>query len=66
MDDGRVICDFSNIVANEVEIEASGTNTEESQLKVAVPFFEAADHSNGALYDDSNYCWSQTFTEIGL
>lgn len=67
---GQVICDFSNFVANEVEIEAtddlsSGTNEHFDKLKVAIPFFEAADHLNGALYDESNYCWSQTFTEIG-
>lgn len=68
----QVICDFSNIVANEVEIEtndddsANGKNKQIDKLKVAVPFFEAADYSNGALHDELNYCWSQTFTEIGL
>lgn len=62
-----VFCDFSNIVANEVEIE---TNDDDKKKKIdkpneAIPFFEAADYSNGAIYDELNYCWSQTFTEIG-
>lgn len=65
-----VICDFSNIVANEVEIETNDDSsigyTEKTAIpKAAIPFFEAADYSNGALYDELNYCWSQTFREIG-
>lgn len=64
--------DFSHIVAEEVEIEstevsANGNSIENiSKQKDQQPIvFEAADYHNGAIYDDLNYCWSQTFTEIG-
>lgn len=37
--------------------------------KNAVPekllMFEPNDYHNGAIFDELNYCWSQTFTEIG-
>lgn len=66
----QVICDFSNIVANEVEIETNEDASDHRNEKIdkskeAEPFFEVADYSNGALFDELNYCWSQTFTEIG-
>lgn len=69
-DNNKVICDFSNLIANEVEIETSNCsnntpNVPKTTPKSSGPFFEPADYSNGALYDESNYCWSQTFTEIG-
>lgn len=68
-DSNEVICDFSNLVANEVEIETSNETSKSNKLKctrkLAEPFFEPADYANGALYDNLNYCWSQTFTEIG-
>lgn len=68
---GQVICDFSNFIANEVEVETNDDSTIEENKKTekpkeATPFFEAADYSNGALYEELNYCWSQTFNEIGL
>lgn len=68
--DQQTICDFSHIVANEVEIETNddstkAKNTQKDKRKEAIPFFEAADHSNGAIYDELNYCWSQTFSDIG-
>lgn len=64
-----IIYDFSNLTANEVEIETSD-NTSQSTKEIAkrkakLPFFESSDYSNGALYDDKNYCWSQTISEIG-
>lgn len=65
----KVIYDFSNLTANEVEIETTD-ETEKSiknktKLKVETPFFEPSDYLNGALHKDLNYSWSQTFTEIG-
>lgn len=69
-DNDQLICDLSDLIANEVEIETSNSpnitpNSSKSTPKISGPFFEPADYSNGALYDASNYCWSQTFTEIG-
>lgn len=67
----EAIHDFSYLVANEVEIESANDDnktTENSQINVEkslLAFFEASDYLNGAIYDKSNYCWSQTFTEIG-
>lgn len=66
----QMFCDFSHLVANEVEIETNDELASEKSEKINKPkkvisFFEAADYSNGALYDELNYCWSQTFTEIG-
>lgn len=65
-----VIFDFSNLTANKVEIETTNdTSKLETDLivkpKVEQPFFEPSDYTNGALYEEQNYCWSQTFTEIG-
>lgn len=61
--------DFSHLVANEIEIETSGgaepNNEQKSKPHPAEPFFESSDYTNGALYDELNYCWSQTTTEIG-
>lgn len=64
---GNVICDFSNLVVNEVEVETTNDSieTRPPKSKPETPFFEPADYSNGALYEELNYCWSQTFTEVG-
>lgn len=60
--------DFSHIVANEVEVESSSmpnaTHIEKQKTKNPL-VFEPSDYHNGAIYDSLNYCWSQTFTEIG-
>lgn len=65
----EVIYDFSNLTANEVEIETTDETDKSTEIrskpKVETPFFEPSDYSNGALYEESNYSWSQTFTEIG-
>lgn len=64
-----MLADFSNLVVNEVEIETSHDTSEtyetKCKTKTAAPFFEPADYLNGALYEELNYCWSQSFTEIG-
>lgn len=64
-----------DLVADEVEIETSvcpaeilskstvDAKTKETKDK---PFFEPGDYSNGARFDDLNYCWSQTINEIGV
>lgn len=62
------------LVVNEVEIETSDNpieipsntalNTRTNATK-EVPFFEDVDYTNGALFDELNYCWSQTINEIG-
>ncbi|XP_031631223.1 nudC domain-containing protein 3 [Contarinia nasturtii] len=66
----EIIYDFSNLTANEVEIETTVetkiTTGKQSKSIDQLPFFDASDYSNGALYDESNYCWSQTFTEIEI
>lgn len=60
---------YPSIVANEVEIETSDVkeliNLEMTKSKKNIPFFEESDYANGAIYDELNYCWSQTITEIG-
>lgn len=67
----KVIYDFSNLTANEVEIETTDEteksieNENKIKLKVDTPFFEPSDYLNGALHEDLNYSWSQSFTEIG-
>lgn len=65
--------DFSHIVVNEVEIETSNVSSISENQKNKTksiasrerPFFELSDYSNGALLDELNYCWSQSFTDIG-
>lgn len=65
----EVIYDFSNLTANEIEIETTTETDKSTEIKskpkIETPFFELYDYSNGALNEESNYCWSQTFTEIG-
>lgn len=64
-----VIYDFSNLTANEIEVEtcdnidAIKTN---AKPKSETPFFEPFDYTNGAIYEEKNYCWSQTFSDIGI
>lgn len=61
------------LVIDEVEIEttsdAEAFELAEPSLPIKqtkdVPYFEANDYLNGALYDELNYSWSQTRTEIG-
>lgn len=63
-----------NIIANEVEVETERCSentsiTKEQVHTVRKPkrhnFFEPNDYSNGAIFDELNYCWSQTINEIG-
>lgn len=62
----EIIYDFSNLTANEVEIETSDDTTKtKAKPKIETPFFEPSDYSNGAIYEQENYCWSQTFNDIG-
>lgn len=62
----ELIKDFSHLVANEVEIETENPAIRASEVvKTSAPFFEPSDYLNGALNNDSGYCWSQTFTDIG-
>lgn len=65
-----VIYDFSNLTANEIEVETCDNTNEaiktNAKPKIETPFFEPFDYSNGAIYEDKNYCWSQTFGDIGI
>lgn len=60
----KVAYDFSNLVVNEVEVETT-VNTTETKKKDNAPFFEPLDYKNGAISEGMDYCWSQSFTEIG-
>ncbi|XP_055322247.1 nudC domain-containing protein 3 [Sitodiplosis mosellana] len=66
----QVIYDFSNLTANEVEIETTDDTDKSTENKVKpkveTPFFELSDYLNGALHEESHYSWSQTFTEIEI
>lgn len=62
------------LVVQEVEIETSESPDEiksnstadtKTTTKKEVPFFESSDYANGALFEELNYCWSQTINEIG-
>lgn len=57
--------DLSNIVVNEVEIETTDDTLANNAISKELHIFEPNDYHNGAIFDDLNYCWSQTFTEIG-
>lgn len=48
-----------------VEIQSNSTVNSKTTQKKDVPFLESADYMNGALFDELNYCWSQTINEIG-
>lgn len=62
----ELIQDFSQLVANEVEVETENMAIRASEIvKISAPFFEPSDYLNGALNNDLGYCWSQTFTDIG-
>lgn len=65
----KVIYDFSNLTANEVEIETTNefdkSTNSKTKIKIETPFFEPSDYSNGVLHEELDYSWSQTFTEIG-
>lgn len=65
----KVIYDFSNLTANEVEIETTEETDKSTEnklkLKVEEPFFEPSDYLNGALHEDAGYSWNQSFTEVG-
>lgn len=70
--ENKVFYDFSHIVAEEIEVESTeltenhcvaGNPSKEKPQKAVG--FEPADYHNGAIYEDLNYSWSQTFTEIG-
>lgn len=63
-----------NIVANEIEIQTEDSSKNSSITKEKCqsdkkpkekPFFEPNDYFNGAIFDELNYCWSQTINEIG-
>lgn len=68
-EEDQLICELSDLIAKEIEVETSMDADELKKLKSTPkkiePFFEPADYSNGALYEELNYCWSQTFTEVG-
>lgn len=66
----EIINDFSHLVANEVEVESEVVNKQKLEHKATIdrtkePFFEIADYTNGAIYVELGYCWSQTITDIG-
>lgn len=62
----KVAYDFSNLVVHEEEVETSVDNSEFNLKKKAeTPFFDPSDYSNGAIFEGLDYCWSQSFTEIG-
>lgn len=65
METNEVIYDFSNLTANEVEVETSDDKNVTSKPKIETPFFEPFDYTNGAIYEQENYCWSQSFTDVG-
>lgn len=56
------------VVVTEHDQQSSSSTTSTANIpkpvKVAA-FFDTSDHLNGALFDELNYCWSQTRTEIG-
>lgn len=53
------------IVAKEVEVESTDTPDVKPEENKFFDHFESSDYKNGALFDDRNYCWSQTFGEVG-
>lgn len=68
------IPDDSFLVVNEEVVETScdsrviSTTLSSPSLPKPVKqatFFDTSDHSNGALFEESDYCWSQTRNEIG-
>lgn len=58
-----------HLVVNEIEVETSespaGIPPSKATKPKEVDFFEPADYANGALFEESNYCWSQSINEIG-
>lgn len=63
----ELIKDFPHLVANEMEVETENQaiRTSETVNSISTLFFEPSDYLNGAINNDSGYCWSQTFTDIG-
>lgn len=54
------------VVVTTPEIATSSDNSSTDRKPVkTIRFFEPDDYENGALYEQSNYCWSQTRTEVG-
>lgn len=71
MDSAEIIPDDDFLVIREEIVDAAIGDNEQCELQQTpkttkiVPFFEPNDYLNGALYDEKNYCWSQTRNEIG-
>lgn len=72
--DFPVIYDDNNfIVANEIEVtddyspEMSIEERPQKRLEgfKRAAFFDPNDYFNGAVFEEKNYCWSQTISEIG-
>lgn len=67
----EIIPDDNFLVVHEEIVDTTSSDKEQGVLQQAtkalkiVPFFEPNDYLNGALYDERNYCWSQTQNEIG-
>lgn len=55
-------------VATEIELETSDSKTTPTLNTKECKYmgnFETSDYKNGALFNEQNYCWSQTVGEIG-
>lgn len=67
-----LIGDDNFLVVNEEIVETTNENpvandnrSAQTKPQKTIPFFEPNDYENGAIYEQSNYCWSQTRTEVG-